>query len=70
MFNEKLYADLSPADTFTNVKPLLAHYTTIGTFEQIVKRDEIWFSNPLYMNDIEEVRWSIKEVARGIWTVG
>jgi hypothetical protein len=52
---EPLYADIIPEEEFYNKKPLLAHYTTIHTAEQIVKCKQLWFSNPLYMNDIEEV---------------
>ena len=36
-------------------KPLLAHYTSISNLEKILKDDEIWLSNPLFMNDLEEV---------------
>ena len=54
-----LYADLKPEDTFSNKKPLLAHYTTIQALEKILTNNEIWFSNPLYMNDMEEVRFGI-----------
>ncbi|KRP96416.1 hypothetical protein AOQ72_19115 [Bradyrhizobium yuanmingense] len=35
---------------------LLAHYTSVQVVEQILKNDEIWFANPLYMNDLEELR--------------
>jgi hypothetical protein len=38
---------------------LLAHYTSVETVERILKNDEIWFSNPLYMNDLEELRAGI-----------
>lgn len=34
---------------------LLAHYTSVETAEKILKNEEIWFSNPLYMNDLEEM---------------
>jgi hypothetical protein len=38
-------------------KPLLlAHYTSVQIVEQILKNEEIWFANPLYMNDLEEMR--------------
>ena len=33
---------------------LLAHYTSVQVVEQILKHEELWFSNPLYMNDLEE----------------
>lgn len=38
-------------------KPLLlAHYTSVSVVEQILRNDEVWFANPLYMNDLEEMR--------------
>src|SRR5262249_26502661 len=41
-------------------KPLLlAHYTSVQVIEQILKNDEIWFGNPLYMNDLDEMRAGI-----------
>lgn len=40
-------------------KPLLAHYTTIEALEGICKNDELWFSNPLFMNDLEELRYGM-----------
>lgn len=56
---QPLWADLRPEDTFAAKKPLLAHYTTVQTLEKILASNEIWFSNPLFMNDIEEVRFGI-----------
>jgi hypothetical protein len=38
---------------------LLAHYTSVETVERILKEEEVWFSNPLYMNDLEEMRAGI-----------
>jgi hypothetical protein len=35
---------------------LLAHYTSVQVVEQILTKDEVWLSNPLYMNDLEELR--------------
>lgn len=37
----------------------LAHYTSISTMEMVVKNDEIWLSNPLFMNDFEELRFGV-----------
>ena len=54
-----LYADLRPEDTFDKKKPLLAHYTTVSALEKILASNEIWFSNPLFMNDMEEVRFGV-----------
>ena len=39
--------------------PPLAHYTSIHTLEKIARTEEIWFSNPLYMNDVDELRYGI-----------
>jgi hypothetical protein len=39
--------------------PLLAHYTSIATLERIAQTGEIWFSNPLYMNDVDELRYGM-----------
>lgn len=38
---------------------LLAHYTSIETAECVLRNDELWLSNPLYMNDLEEMRAGI-----------
>ena len=56
---QSLYADLRPENAFHNKKPLLAHYTTIHVLEMMLKNNEIWFSNPLFMNDMEEVRFGV-----------
>jgi hypothetical protein len=38
-------------------KPLLlAHYTSVQVIEQILRNDEVWLANPLYMNDLDEMR--------------
>lgn len=56
-----LWADLAKIPTFIDAKPLLAHYTSIHTLEAILRNKEFWLSNPLYMNDLEEVRFGISE---------
>ena len=58
---QPLYNDLRPEAAFHVKKPLLAHYTTIQVLEKILMTNEIWFSNPLFMNDLEEVRFGILE---------
>jgi hypothetical protein len=58
-----LWSDIPAADNFPAQRPLLAHYTSIETLEKILKYDEIWFSNPLYMNDLEELRFGLNEGA-------
>lgn len=41
--------------------PLLAHYTSVQVLESILKNNEAWFSNPLFMNDFEELRFGLEE---------
>lgn len=59
-----LWDDIPDSEEFYNKKPLLAHYTSIQTLREIVRHNEIWFSNPLLMNDLEELRFGILEGAR------
>ncbi|MBB6249521.1 DUF2971 domain-containing protein [Nitrospirillum iridis] len=40
---------------------LLAHYTSLSAIECILKSNEIWFANPLFMNDFQEVRFGFIE---------
>jgi Protein of unknown function (DUF2971) len=54
-----LWADLRGDDSFPAKRPLLAHYTSIAVLEAILRNNEVWFSNPLFMNDIEEVGFGI-----------
>jgi hypothetical protein len=63
LFNS-LYADIREEDRFDRAKPLLAHYTSLDALEKILSSDEIWFSNPLYMNDLDEVRFGFFHGAR------
>ncbi len=58
---DALWSDIPDSDAFDNRKPLLAHYTSIQTLEKIVTNNEIWFSNPMLMNDMEELRFGINE---------
>ena len=58
-FNSSLFPKSNENGLFEGKKLLLAHYTSMPIFEQMMKNNEIWFSNPLYMNDIEEVRRGI-----------
>lgn len=61
--NAELWADFQAELSFPSKRPLLAHYTSIQTFERIVSNDEFWFSNPLLMNDVEELKFGIMEGA-------
>lgn len=53
-----LWSDMQPA-MVAGAVPLLAHYTSIRTLERIAETGEIWFSNPLYMNDVDELRYGM-----------
>jgi hypothetical protein len=59
LFNEALFHDLATEITFADARPLLAHYTSIAVVESILRNKEVWFSNPLLMNDHEEVRFGM-----------
>ncbi|MER2097341.1 MAG: DUF2971 domain-containing protein [Pseudomonas qingdaonensis] len=63
---DSLWDDLQAEDSFPHKRPLLAHYTSIATLEGIMANDELWFSNPLFMNDLDEIRFGINESARVI----
>ena len=55
---DALWSDLQRAPG-PDAPPLLAHYTSISTLERIAQTGEIWFSNPLYMNDVDELRYGM-----------
>lgn len=59
-----LYNDLKDKPNFPHVKPKLAHYTSIRSLESIMKTKELWFSNPLLMNDYEEMCFGLREGSR------
>jgi hypothetical protein len=42
-------------------RPLLAHYTSLEVLEKIFISNELWFSNPLFMNDLQEMRFGMLE---------
>ena len=46
-------------DYLLSKRPLLAHYTSIDVIEKIIKNNEVWMSNPLFMNDLEEMRFGL-----------
>jgi Protein of unknown function (DUF2971) len=56
---QTLYDDIPEADQFYVAKPVLAHYTSLEALEKILRSNEIWFSNPLFMNDFEEVKFGV-----------
>lgn len=55
-----LLIDLNDVYILEQERPLLAHYTSMAVLEKILKTEEVWFSNPLFMNDLEEVRFGFR----------
>lgn len=56
---QPLWSDIDSGSTFPEKRPFLAHYTSIATLESVVSNDEMWFSNPLNMNDMSELRFGM-----------
>lgn len=56
---DELWADLSNEETRPSTGQL-AHYTSITTLESILQHNQIWLSNPLFMNDHEELRFGLR----------
>lgn len=63
-----LWGDLDAENDFPAQRPLLAHYTSVAVLEAMMSNNEIWFSNPLYMNDLEELRFGMVEGANAFRT--
>ena len=63
LFNAALWNDHEPSHEFYIGKPLLAHYTSVSVLESILLNKELWMSNPLFMNDLEEVRFGFNNIA-------
>lgn len=59
-----LFSGMDDLEILINEKPLLAHYTSIEVLEKIMVNDEVWLSNPLFMNDLEEVKFGVHEGLR------
>lgn len=53
-----LYSAIETRDN-PNTPLLLAHYTTVPVVQKILSEEQLWFSNPLYMNDLSEMRSGI-----------
>ncbi|WP_420102521.1 DUF2971 domain-containing protein [Bosea sp. (in: a-proteobacteria)] len=56
-----LWDDISDQDEYWNKKPLLAHYTSLGNLESILRTRELWFANPTLMNDREELEFGLQQ---------
>lgn len=57
--NSTLWADVREETSFPTKRPLLAHYTSVEVLDKLLKNNEMWFSNPLYMNDWEELQFGM-----------
>jgi hypothetical protein len=56
---EPLYGDIQPLTQLAESRLLFAHYTSLEALESIIRSNEIWFSNPLFMNDLDEIRFGV-----------
>jgi hypothetical protein len=59
-----LYRRFENMERLKSAPPLLAHYTSIDVMQKILEQEEVWFSNPLFMNDWEEMRFGMLEGSR------
>lgn len=57
---ELLHSELLTVDDIPSNRPLLAHYTSLQNVENILRNEEFWLSNPLDMNDTEEVAFGVE----------
>lgn len=55
-----LEIDLASEPSLETTRPLLAHYTSLESLQGIVSSEEVWFANPVLMNDREEVLWGLE----------
>ena len=53
----RLFERTVRGENFPTTKPLISHYCSTATLESILKNRQIWFSNPLLMNDLDELRF-------------
>lgn len=55
-----LYARFDHRESLKKAKFKLAHYTSLEVMKSIICDQEVWLSNPLFMNDWEEMRFGIQ----------
>lgn len=61
---DPLFVQSASVERLTKGPPLLAHYTSIKVMENILQSNEVWFSNPLFMNDLQEMRFGLNQGTR------
>lgn len=54
-----LWADYDPNEPHEIRKSQLVHYTSANVLQSFLKDGEIWLSNPLLMNDYQELRFGL-----------
>lgn len=54
-----VWGDLNLSDNFPQKTPHVAHYTSIENAINILSGEQLWFSHPFYMNDIEELQYGM-----------
>jgi len=65
-----LFQTFENAFATENRSPLLAHYTSIRVMEDILRSSEVWFSNPLFMNDMQELVHGLNEGTKFFSDIG
>jgi len=58
IFNSWYESVVDTEDDVSKLK-LLSHYTSLEAFAKICETGELWFSSPLFMNDLQELRGGI-----------
>ncbi|VVE44147.1 hypothetical protein PHO31112_04311 [Pandoraea horticolens] len=61
-----LYSDIDVSKHLPQKRPLLAHYTSVDNLRNIVVGEELWLSNPLSMNDYEELYFGLQHGLQAI----
>jgi len=65
---EEIWTESLPENNFPEKTPHIAHYTSIENIKNILSGEELWFSNPLYMNDSEELQYGMNTGQRLLHT--
>jgi Protein of unknown function (DUF2971) len=56
---EDIYKSFSRLERIKTDPPLLAHYTDIKTAVSFLESGQLWLSNPLFMNDTQEITFGV-----------
>lgn len=63
---EPLWNDVDVRKHLPINRPLLAHYTSVDNLRNILTGQELWLSNPLSMNDHEEMYYGLQQGMQAI----